>query len=287
MAQKKSLNTISVGSLIQELKSSSTTRFFTNDDVLIALNGNPASVPFLKQGEIYQLEEPRMILVLEGSANVRINLEDHHVEKGTILFTMHDVIFEVKHVSDDINVVGIVFREGINIAQDVFLKNDPAEFNRLLRLIYLTWDIVHLSPYRKDTIVHLLQAMVSNVRYMEDGSEQSSPASKKTRTNEQFRQFKRLVSKHCVHERSIPFYAEQLRITPHHLSSVIKRASGKSVMYWVHRAVIQKAKMLLRTTNMMGYEVGKQLNFPSDSSFSKFFKRETGMTPKQYKEGGV
>ena len=58
-------------------------------------------------------------------------------------------------------------------------------------------------------------------------------------------------------------------------------------MYWVNRAVIQKAKLLLRTKPLMAYEVAHQLNFPSDSAFSKFFKRETGMTVKQYQESAL
>lgn len=57
-----------------------------------------------------------------------------------------------------------------------------------------------------------------------------------------------------------------------------------SVMSWINRATIQEAKLLLKTNGMMAYEVANRMNFPSASAFSKFFKRETGLTPRAYQE---
>ena len=53
-------------------------------------------------------------------------------------------------------------------------------------------------------------------------------------------------------------------------------------MYWINRATVQEAKLLLKYNGMMAYEVADHMNFPSASTFSKFFKRETGMTPLAY-----
>ena len=75
-----------------------------------------------------------------------------------------------------------------------------------------------------------------------------------------------------------------MHVTPHHLSATIKKASGQSVMYWINRATVQDAKILLKTNGAMGYEIAYRLNFPSASAFSKFFKRETGLTPRMYQE---
>ena len=68
------------------------------------------------------------------------------------------------------------------------------------------------------------------------------------------------------------------------MSAVIKKAGGKSVMFWVNRATVQAAKILLNTKRMMNYEVADRLNFPGAAAFSRFFKRETGMTPSEYRE---
>ena len=195
-----------------------------------------------------------------------------------------DTIIEPKAVSDDVRVVALVFREGINLTDEIVLNASPAEFSRILRMIYLTWDILQLKPYRRKTVQNLLQSIVSNIQYIKDIADESEKHNQSSRTQDLFMQFKRLVHKHCMSERSIPFYASQLHVTPHYLSAIIKKASGQSVMYWINRATIQEAKLLLKTNNAMGYEIADQLHFPSASAFSKFFKRETGMTPKAYQE---
>ena len=102
------------------------------------------------------------------------------------------------------------------------------------------------------------------------------------RTQNVFLQFKRLVHQHCLKERSIPFYANLLHLTPHHLSAVIKKASGQSVMFWINRSIILRAKVLLNTKDMMINEIADRLNFTSPSAFHNFFKRITGLTPKKY-----
>jgi AraC-like DNA-binding protein len=98
-----------------------------------------------------------------------------------------------------------------------------------------------------------------------------------------FQQFKLLVSKYCERERNIPFYAKELRVSPHHLSSVISKASGHSVMYWINRAVVLRARMLLKTSDLMTYEIADRLNFPNSPAFNSFFKREMGVTPRMYR----
>ena len=54
-------------------------------------------------------------------------------------------------------------------------------------------------------------------------------------------------------------------------------------MYWINRAVALRAKVLLKTTDLMTYEIAERLNFPNSPAFNNFFKRETGVTPRMYR----
>ena len=76
-------------------------------------------------------------------------------------------------------------------------------------------------------------------------------------------------------------YAEQLSLTPHYLSAVIKEASGRNAMEWVNQAAIQRAKLLLMQ-GLTAQQVADALEFPSPQYFNRFFKPETGQTPGQY-----
>ena len=284
MGEVKTINPFSMDNIdINEL-SKQQERIMMADDVVIAINGHLQHTRFLEKEKIYQIVEPRLVLGMNGQADICLNLQDYHLEKGCLLLLPSDTILEIKNVSDDARVVALVFREGINLTDEAVLNASPAEFSRILRMIYLTWDILQLKPYRRKTIQNLLQSIISDIQYIKDIADESEKHDQGTRTQDVFMQFKRLVHKYCFSERSIPFYASQLHVTPHHLSAIIRKASGQSVMYWVNRATIQEAKLLLKTNDAMGYEIADQLHFPSASAFSKFFKRETGMTPKMYQE---
>jgi len=180
--------------------------------------------------------------------------------------------------------IGIILKEDIHVQENIVLDLIPAEFDRLRRLAYILWDVANLKPFREEMVHHLLQAMVADLQDLQAATEKTATENKSSRGHLLFLNFKRLVSQHCERERSIPFYAEQLWISPHHLSSVISKASGQSAMYWINRAVILKAKVLLNTSGMMSYEVADRLNFPSAAAFNKFFKRETGQTPGDYQK---
>ncbi len=55
-------------------------------------------------------------------------------------------------------------------------------------------------------------------------------------------------------------------------------------MYWINRATLIQAKVLLKNKDILVSEVADRLNFPSQSAFGFFFKRETGMTPSEYQK---
>lgn len=284
MSTTKVINHLSVDNLNLNEVLSQQDKFFVNDDLILIFNGNVQRIPVFSKEEIYQMVEPRFILVLEGSAEVCINLQDYHIKKGNVMLKPADTIVEVDKFSDDARVMAIVFRDSVEMSDEVVYKTSPAEFDRLLRMYYLLWDVVHLSPYRRKTVQYLSKTIVADVQELNELVSEKVQNEGSTRTQELFLQFKRLIKQHCMQERSIPYYASQLHVTPHHLSATIKKASGQSVMYWINRATIQEAKLLLKTNGMMAYEIANRMNFPSASAFSKFFKRETGLTPRAYQE---
>ena len=98
--------------------------------------------------------------------------------------------------------------------------------------------------------------------------------------------FLHLVEKHHKEQRGLEFYADKLCITPKHLSKVIRETSGKPANDWIDDHVALEAKALLKSTNMTIQQISDELNFPSQSFFGKYFKRVTGMSPKEYKAKG-
>lgn len=117
--------------------------------------------------------------------------------------------------------------------------------------------------------------------YIEEHPELENPIH--NRAEEYFKQFTELLGEHYTRERSVGYYARQLCITPKYLTTLIKRISGKSMSEWIDSYVILEAKTLLKYSNMSVQEIAYYLNFPNQSFFGSYFKRNTGMSPSQYK----
>ena len=142
------------------------------------------------------------------------------------------------------------------------------------------------TDFSSEIIGGLIAATIYKVgdiltHYLTEHPEVDSPIH--NRAEEYFRQFTELLGAHYKHERSVGFYARQLCITPKYLTTLIKRISGKSVSEWIDNYVILEAKTLLKYSNMSVQEIAYYLNFPNQSFFGSYFKRNAGMSPSQYK----
>lgn len=105
------------------------------------------------------------------------------------------------------------------------------------------------------------------------------------RKEQLFRSSIALVSKHFREHRDIAFYARQLCIASHCLSPLIRQTSGDAPSTWIIKAVISEAKVLLKQSDKTVLQISEELGFPNSPFFCRYFKRETGMTPSEYREG--
>lgn len=79
------------------------------------------------------------------------------------------------------------------------------------------------------------------------------------------------------------FFARRLNFTPNYLSSRVKEYSGRTATEWIEESVILEAKTMLKHTDLTIQEIAYKLNFPTQTFFGKYFKRITGLSPKQYR----
>ena len=84
-------------------------------------------------------------------------------------------------------------------------------------------------------------------------------------------------------EHDVSYYAEQLFVTPKYLSTVVRKTTGSSVQDWVGRLLLFAAKSLLKNSRLSVQQIADELHFSTPSSFIRFFHRQTGLTPRQYR----
>lgn len=105
---------------------------------------------------------------------------------------------------------------------------------------------------------------------------------RRSRRSSYVSEFFQLVRNHHKKERMVSFYAEKLFISPKYLSLIIKESIGRSAAEVIDEYVILEAKNLLRFSGKNIQQVAYELNFPNQSSFGKYFKHLTGMSPSEF-----
>jgi len=97
------------------------------------------------------------------------------------------------------------------------------------------------------------------------------------------KKFFQLVEENYQFNLPVNEYAGKLAITPNHLTQTVNQLTGKTSSQIIKAKQVLEIKRLLVHTNLSVTEIATQLNFPDQSYFTKFFKRETGISPLQYR----
>jgi AraC-like DNA-binding protein len=97
--------------------------------------------------------------------------------------------------------------------------------------------------------------------------------------------FKNSFVNHFQECREVQYYAHLLCLSPKYFGSIIKKQTGISANEWITGYVIVQAKSLLRhSKNLNIQQISQQLGFSDPAAFTRFFKTNTGMRPKEYRE---
>ena len=239
----------------------------------------------------------------EGETSVSFNLHEFRLKKDSIfIFTPKNVlqVNSQQYFKADVIAISPDFMRRINIdiknMMPLFLKfvENPTlaltpEESRSMRGMIAQIERETRGPethFSFDIVSGLIAATiykVGDIMYHYLAEHPEGQNNSHNRAEEYFKQFTHLLGEHFREERSVGFYARQLCITPKYLTTLIKRISGKSVSEWIDNYVILEAKTLLKYSTMSIQEIAYYLNFPNQSFFGSYFKRNTGMSPSQYK----
>ena len=243
-------------------------------------------------GQPMRLAEWRLLHILAGRASYRINLIDHPLQGNEILVLPSDTVVEVLSLSEDFAAEALTAIDLPGIDGDSTDRLLPKEVQHLFleeadrKCFGAYFDLLHKQMTRptvsESSISLVFLAMVADAaslnKTMYDGNN-----SRQSRGEEIMARFIPLLRQYGTTQRNIPFYAEQLHITPNHLSDVVRQHSGLSVMDWIHRTTTTEAKLLLKHTDLMICEISERLNFPEPTAFNRYFKKQTGVTPLAYR----
>ncbi len=95
---------------------------------------------------------------------------------------------------------------------------------------------------------------------------------------------KRYIAEHLSEDLSVAHIAAELYLTPNYFSRLFKRVAGEGCNEYIVRKRIEKAKILLQTTNLKASKIADMVGYRDTNYFSLAFKKNTGVSPTKYRE---
>jgi AraC family transcriptional activator of pobA len=96
--------------------------------------------------------------------------------------------------------------------------------------------------------------------------------------------FKKLINENYLSHKTVSDYAGELNVTPNHLNALCKGSEGKTATQLIHQRLVLESKRLLYATDMHIKEISFSLHFEDVPYFNRFFKKQTGLTPIEYRK---
>ncbi len=243
----------------------------------------------------------------EGDFDIRIMNEEYHVEPYCLMACMPFVNVEIKGIRSAARIIigGImledvmaVINRTVNSSNLLAIQQSPLvrisrrQFDYLNISIrsYLeeiseidskTLDMASLNLFQEVIDCHsrLIVAQVIKVYFS------NIPIDLKGHSNRDmiFQSFMFDLYTNCREQRSVKFYASRSSVSLKYFSTIIRQLSGTSPSELIERVVVGEAKVMLGDIHRSIKDIALSLNFPDAPTFTKYFRRVTGMSPKTFR----
>ena len=241
--------------------------------------------------------EARVLVIKQGAAKYTIGYQKYSVKAGDLLLMPSNVVFSIDYTSPDYQLYIISFTHDF-VGLDT-LNNDKIH-NMLDNIQYLKVgpeDTLILSSFflkmkyfldnGNPSLSGFKSIILSFLYMLQPIAEQSTYSlspNTVTHRHEVFLNFLKLLRGMEIPERTIKHYAEILNVTENYLSTAVKEESGRTVMQFINEKTVACIKIHL-AKDVPLEKIAELTKLGNTSSLGRFFKKETGQTPMEYKTG--
>lgn len=245
-----------------------------------------------------------LIGTVEGHIEFSIDYVTFQIPQHAIIRIMPSHISQVVHITPDFKgwmlLISKKFIESnaeairsnnayvtyMQLKKNPYTIFEPEEFQAIYQSLQVVQSKMrqHTHLFHKEIISAAIKLFFLDMGNFFLGKKENVYTPSLTRKEELFADFLALLSKHCATQHEVSYYANELCITPQYLSLVLKEQSGRSASQWIQEALMAEAKILLKSPRITVQKVADQLNFPDQSTFGKFFKKHTGISPMTFRK---
>ena len=248
-----------------------------------------------------------VIIVLKGEIEIIINGEQIRFGKHSYinLPTWADIC-EIRY-GDDFH--AMVTATDKSVVEDIFRNRNPfppdfkfsldhslgGSINNPKDIKTLQKDITNMIAALSDkthrfaeeinyAYFYILLTDMANMMWNKYGEGNPSHHSDMKRSDSILKGFTELLSQHVSKETSLDFYAEKLCISKQYLSLIVKEKTRVTAGKIIAVMRTEAASRLLRDPELTIQQIASRLSFADQSSFGKFFKKHTGVSPMRYRQ---
>ena len=244
-----------------------------------------------------------IVFCIKGKTQALMNGQRLDLQEGQIAIVPPNVTVTDIMKSPDFNLKAMFFtnrilqsflREKISVWNDMMyihrqyvfpLSDDHIDlYNHFYDMLLLSFSQKFNSRYHTDIIQSLFQAAILVCCGMlEQELVSSSSVNHEKTVDYHFQRFLDLLNTSPYKRRSVATYANELYISPKHLTAIIKKCSGKTANQWIKERLLEEIRFYLKQTNLSIKQVSDKLDFPNPSFFGKYVKEHLGMTPGEFR----
>ncbi len=239
---------------------------------------------------------------LSGSAVIRVFDRECRIEPDMVVTLIPWQLVSLINVSDDFQI--LFYRASQEMFTDSLSslwRLTPEFFQYMRRHIASErmeginrrfrnfCDLLHFwvrnapEPCRRESVMQLLRVHFWNV-YAVFVCDPDAKKFKYSHKEALAFHFMRLIIEDHASDKDVAYYAAKLQISPKYLTNLIRSISGHSARDWIVYFTILEIKSLLRQSSMEIKSIALRMNYPDQSSLSRFFRHYTGMTPSTYRK---
>lgn len=263
-------------------------------------------------------EEPQVLtygailICRRGKATLHINYKDWELHEGAVITVFPNDVVELTVWKED----GTPVSPEVLSFQVEMLKYNPSLLREAsLQLEQTVYSALREDRCRQDTpiVTNIINAMFSLLKvyfdqsectcisqlvlcqlkaffigfheYLQRNPDQHPDEVKSYRVRELFNQFMMLMERDYKISRDVNYYAEQMHITSKYLTNIVRQVTHHTPKAIIDQYVILQLKMQLKRSSQSIKEMAWEYHFADTSFFCRYFKKHTGITPQQIRDG--
>lgn len=239
----------------------------------------------------------RIGVIEKGWVEITVNLNKLRFSSSDLIFINSGAILESESCADDTVTKGFIMAE--EYMKLILGRNVPALFKvpGKCASVHLEQQELDLFDYYLNLLINLASSerhnpsatvdslFLSVLRYIETlcKRKMQDDCHKVLRQKELSESFLILVMDYAKEERNLAFYASKLCITPHYLNILVKNETGETPKDLIDKHVASELQLEIRYGQDSIKKLTEKYHFKSTSALCKFFKRVTGIYPKEFK----